>query len=444
MKENKKKIIMIFVSLLSLFVIIFTIYMITKNNVGGMFNHNLKIDLKYQILLYLGTLMLSLSLLSLIINIKNRDKLIIYILSSIILFTIFNIVSYQGINFLMKKNATNETQEKDKVTLDESNVVSEENINLNNYDTDITITEEGTYTLTGTLNHSVIIDAEDKDVNLILNNVNIVTTKTAAIIGMSANKITITLAEDSENTLSDGGNSSYDGCIFSNVELVFNGTGSLTVNGNQTEGEGIATEAKDITFNGGTYIITSNDDGINAGGDGATITINDGTFYIDASGDGIDSNKDAIINGGTIYVMGSDIGGDLGIDTDDGYAINGGTVVALGSDMIETPISSSKQNSIAFTLDSAISKNILITLTNEDGNVIVSFKADKNFKTLIISSSKLVKGTYYLYTGGTNSGRLSYGIYQNNKYSEGTKIEINNVSEFTVSKTVNLYGNKGR
>ena len=147
MKENKKKIIMIFVSLLSLFVIIFTIYMITKNNVGGMFNYNLKIDLKYQILLYLGTLMLSLSLLSLIINIKNRDKLIIYILSSIILFTIFNIVSYQGINFLMKKNATNETQEKDKVTLDESNVVSEENINLNNYDTDITITEEGTYYL---------------------------------------------------------------------------------------------------------------------------------------------------------------------------------------------------------------------------------------------------------------------------------------------------------
>ena len=40
----------------------------------------------------------------------------------------------------------------------------------------------------------------------------------------------------------------------------------------------IATEAKNITFNNGTYIITSNDDGINAGGDGATITINDGTI----------------------------------------------------------------------------------------------------------------------------------------------------------------------
>lgn len=444
MKENKKKIIMIFISLLSLFVIIFTIYMITKNVSGGIFNHNLKIDLKYQIPLYLGTLMLSLSILALLINIKNRDKLIIYILSSIILFTIFNIVSYQGINYLIRKDIPSNSNEKDKVTLDESNVVSDKNINLNNYNTDLTITEEGTYTLTGTLNHSVIIDAADKDVNLILNNVNIVTTKTATIIGMSANKITITLADESENTLSDGGNSSYDGCIFSNSELEFNGTGYLTINGNQTEGEGIATEAKGITFNGGTYIITSKDDGINAGGAGETITINDGTFYIDASGDGIDSNKDATINGGTIYVMGSDIGGDSGIDTDDGYAINGGTIVALGSDMIETPISSSKQNTIAFTLDSAISKDTLVTLTNEDGDVIVSFKADKNFITLIISSSKLVNGTYYLYTGGTNNGKLSYGIYQNNKYSEGTKIEINNVSEFTVSKTVNLYGNKGR
>ena len=50
-------------------------------------------------------------------------------------------------------------------------------------------------------------------------------------------KITITLEDDSENTLSDSSNSSYDGCIFSNAELEFNGTGSLTINGNQTTSE---------------------------------------------------------------------------------------------------------------------------------------------------------------------------------------------------------------
>lgn len=131
------------------------------------------------------------------------------------------------------------------------------------------------------------------------------------------------------------------------------------MNGNQQEGEGIATEAKNITINDGTIIVTSNDDGINAGGDGATITINGGTVYIDAFGDGIDSNKNAVINGGTLFVMGSDIGGDDGIDTDEGYTINGGFVIALGSDMIETPESSSKQKTIAFSFDEKIDKDTL-------------------------------------------------------------------------------------
>lgn len=54
------------------------------------------------------------------------------------------------------------------------------------------------------------------------------------------------------------------------------GEGKLIVNGRQEEGEGIATEAKNITINSGVYEITSNDDGINAGGNGATITLNGG------------------------------------------------------------------------------------------------------------------------------------------------------------------------
>lgn len=38
--------------------------------------------------------------------------------------------------------------------------------------------------------------------------------------------------------------------------------GKLVVNGNQQESEGIVTEAKNITINDGTIIVTSNDDGI--------------------------------------------------------------------------------------------------------------------------------------------------------------------------------------
>lgn len=121
--------------------------------------------------------------------------------------------------------------------------------------------------------------------------------------------ITITLEDDSENTLSDGGNSSYDGCIFSNAELEFNGTGS----GNQTTSEGIVIVGKNsVSLENSTLIDTNNElngksttykniflyqsmsgdasDGVsNFTASNSTITTNKGdTFYI--------TNTSAIIN----------------------------------------------------------------------------------------------------------------------------------------------------
>lgn len=276
-----------------------------------------------------------------------------------------------------------------------------------------------------------------------MNGVSIQNEKTAAIIGLSASKITIVLEEGTENVLTDGGNSEYDGCIWSASELFFEGNGKLIVNGRQSEGEGIATEAKNITINSGTFVITSNDDGINAGGDGATITINGGLIYIDASGDGIDSNKNAVINGGTLFVMGSDIGGDAGIDTDDGYSINGGLVVALGSDMIEVPESSSKQNALCFTLEEKIQNDTLVTLMRGEEEII-SFKSSKSFKTLIISSSELINGDYTLYQGGLNTGTLEYGIYQDGEYTKGNIVKINNKDVFSVTDGVNVFDSSYR
>ena len=58
--------------------------------------------------------------------------------------------------------------------------------------------------------------------------------------------------------------------------------------------------------------------------------------------------------------MGSDVGGDSGIDTDEGYTINGGSLVILGTDMIETPIETSKQTSLSFTLDETIKEGTIV------------------------------------------------------------------------------------
>lgn len=466
MRKNIKKIILVLCIILSVVGIVLTI-IYAKNNIKNSFDsllqlsnqnnqsfipmnkNSIKLTTLYVVLIGTFCTIFSLCIVYLIMSIKNekfykiKDKIIIYILSNIVVIGyMLGTITIITNNFILNDKKIEQQTTKDKVTLDESNSVAESTIDLNNQSTDVTITKGGTYTFSGSFKHSIIVDAENENVEIVLNGVNITTENTATIIGLNANKITITLNENTTNVLTDGGNSVYDGCIYSNAELIFNGNGTLIVNGNQNDGEGIATEAKSITFNSGTYKITSIDDGINAGGDGATITINDGTFYIDASGDGIDSNKDAIINGGIIFVMGSDVGGDSGIDTDDGYTINGGFVVALGSDMIETPNNISKQNTLAFTLDNTISKDTIVTLM-KDEEVIVSFKATKNFKTIIISTEYLTNENYTLYTGGSNTGVLSNGIYKGGTYTKGNIVSVNNYESFSINKTVNTYGTKG-
>ena len=283
--------------------------------------------------------------------------------------------------------------------VEEGTIVVEKNIDLTQYSSNITIKESGDYTLTGEFKNAVLINAEG-EVRLNLDNVTIKNEKTATIVNQSKNSLIINLLENTTNTLSDGGSSEYDGCIYSLGALTIEGSGELNVYGNQMEGEGIATETNDITINGGNIKIESEDDGLNAGGDGGLITINDGNISIKANGDGIDSNKNLVINGGYIYTVGSAAGGDAGIDTDDGFMINGGTVIALGSGMLENPESSSKQKLACFNLNNKISKDTTISLKNENNEEILSFEANEEFKTLIVSDEKIVSGTYYLYQDG--------------------------------------------
>lgn len=297
---------------------------------------------------------------------------------------------------MQEEKAEKETSAND---VDEGIEVSQSQINLSEFDTNITIKKSGEYTLTGEFKHAVLVNAES-DVTLFLDGVDIKNEITSAIANISENNLLITLTNDSINNLSDGGSSEYDGCIYSNGNLTIDGNGTLNVYGNQEEGEGIATESKDITINAGIINIECEDDGINAGGDGGLITINGGDISIKANGDGIDSNKNLIINGGNIYTIGSATGGDAGIDTDEGFKINGGNVIALGSDMLEKPENSSEQQSICFTLKEKIDNGSEIKVLKDNEEEIASFEAKEQFKTLIVSNEKVTSGKYYIYING--------------------------------------------
>jgi len=288
-------------------------------------------------------------------------------------------------------------KETTKDDVDNGNTINEENINLNNYESNINITKGEEYNISESFKYSLIVNSTEK-VILNLNNVTINSEITASIANINTGELVINLPLGTTSTLKDKGSSEYDGCIYSSGKLTIQGDGKLYVYGNQEEGEGIATTDNDITINGGEIYIESADDGLNAGGDnGGIITINDGNIYIKASGDGIDSNKNLVINGGKVYTMGSSIGGDAGIDTDGSFEINGGEVIALGSDMLQNPDKSSKQKYASFTLNSKISKDSKISLKDSNDKEIISFTADEDFKTLIMSNSDLTTGTYYIY-----------------------------------------------
>ena len=143
---------------------------------------------------------------------KIKDKIIIYILSNIVVIGyMLGTITIITNNFILNDKKIEQQTTKDKVTLDESNSVAESTIDLNNQSTDVTITKGGTYTFSGSFKHSIIVDAENENVEIVLNGVNITTENTATIIGLNANKITITLNENTTNVLTDGGNSEYDG-----------------------------------------------------------------------------------------------------------------------------------------------------------------------------------------------------------------------------------------
>lgn len=197
----------------------------------------------------------------------------------------------------------------------------------------VTIQDEGTYILTGTLNGMVIVDAEDTDkLQLVLDGVSIKSESSAALYIRQADKVFVTLAPGSENTLSNGGSytaideNNIDAAVFSKEDLTLNGSGSLNIQA--AAGHGIVSK-DDLVITSGTYQITalshglsgkdsvriaggsfniaSGKDGIHAeNADDASLGfayLSDGTFVISSEGDGISAGSILQIENGEFQIQ---------------------------------------------------------------------------------------------------------------------------------------------
>ena len=197
----------------------------------------------------------------------------------------------------------------------------------------VTIRQAGTYRLSGTLaDGQVIVDTEGKGtVRLILDNAAITSTTSAPLYITNAEKVIIILAEDSENTLTDG--SAYtladpeenepNAALFSKSNLTLYGSGKLTVNANYLDG----ISSKDgLLIAGGTLVVNAVDDGIR-GKD--YLVIKDSNIIVNTTGDGLKSDEEDDPSLGYIQIEGGNLqvtaGGDA-ITAEMNVVVNNGTL----------------------------------------------------------------------------------------------------------------------
>lgn len=222
------------------------------------------------------------------------------------------------------------------------------------------------------------------------------------------------------------------GAISSDIDLYFEGEGSLEVTSKNKEG--IETKGN-LEFMGGTgdYTVYAQDDCLNTTTDKSentsarntlTINVNSLTTVVsnDADeGDAIDSNGTLTINGGRIIALAKS-GQDAGLDSEDGTYINGGTILATG-DMLDEISSESKQIFATFSFQEKPVEDTLISLLDENDNSIFAFKTDRTYSNLIYSSASLKEGTYYLYKDGEVTGKNKNGFYTSiTNYTKGSQL----------------------
>lgn len=182
----------------------------------------------------------------------------------------------------------------------------------------LTITEPGVYSISGTLDDGQILvdSAADGVVRLILNGASLSSSTTAPIYIQNADKAVITLADGTENYVSDGSTYVYpsaevtepNAAIFSNDDLTINGNGSLTVNANYNNGIGTDDDLKIIS---GSIMVKAVNDGIK-GKD--SVCIKDGTITVNAGSDGLQSSNDTDAEKGTILIEGGTLNIISGLD----------------------------------------------------------------------------------------------------------------------------------
>ena len=181
----------------------------------------------------------------------------------------------------------------------------------------VDITEPGVYRLSGQVADGSIrvAPATEGDVWLLLDGVSVHNESGAALTSDGCDKLLLTLAEGSVNSLTQGSaapaEEDNDAAIYVRDDLTINGTGALTIESAYLDGINCRDSLRIVS---GEITVTAVDDGL-VGKD--EVTIGGGTIAISAqTGDGIKATNDEDADRGFVAIA----GGTLTITTGEGSA----------------------------------------------------------------------------------------------------------------------------
>ncbi len=346
---------------------------------------------------------------------------------------------------------------------DEVITISGDSINLSKYYTgyaedpytvladDTTITVGGTYVLEGNYDTTITINVgDDEDVDLILNNATVSVLEGPAILILNAEDVTISslpdtvnIIEDTSDHTTDETGEDYNAAIYSTTDLIFNGTGSLTVNGNYNNAINSKDDIRIVETNLTVYSV---DDGIigkdyiaikeatitvNSDGDALLSTntedtskgfiyIESGTFTLDAGADCIQAATAILLYDGTFNLT----AGDDGLASDGFITIGGGTFTI---DSTGDAVNATTELTIydgTFTInadDDALHSDDVLTIEGGDINIESSYEGIEAYAIIINGGTVYVTSTDDGINATTGGGQLHGTGY----VSTGGSIEFN-------------------
>lgn len=313
----------------------------------------------------------------------------------------------------------------------------------------VTIASAGYYDVTGTLTDgSLIVDAgKNAKVFLRLNGVTITCSDDAAIRVDQADKVFLTLAEGTENTVTSGETYSEaaladktDGAIFAHDDLTINGSGALTVIAAYKHGIA-ANDSLRIT--GGKITVTAPADTIHvkeslhitgaaitlSAGDDAihsdtSVAILGGSITVNTCCEGIEA-PEILIEDGAVTVTSTDDGiNACGTETSDGslpgVTINGGTVTLLNPSGRDADGIDSNGN---IDINGGL---VYISLVGDGGNCALDYGSENGGACRINGGTVVACGSStMLETMSENSAQPSL-LYAGTTQAAGTEITLQN------------------